>query len=224
MPNEGLAGILDEESRLAARSLSAVADDAFAGPTRLPVWTLKELFAHMWSDLDRIRMYLAGPAPAAADTDAVAYWRRYDPADDGPITAERARGIAGRFASGAELVRSFDDARAEAIALAVATPEDRIVATWGPTMRFDEYLRTRILEMGVHGLDLADALGGEPWLTPGAADVTRRILIGLLGEEPAIVRRWSDRSFIEAGTGRRGLTYESHAALGPLARAFPLLA
>jgi hypothetical protein len=78
--------------------------------------------------------------------------------------------------------------------------------------------------MGVHGLDLAAATGSAPWLTPEAAAVIRRILVGLLGEEPAIVRRWSDRSFLEAGTGRRGLTYEERAALGPLAHAFPLLA
>jgi uncharacterized protein (TIGR03083 family) len=224
MPNEELVATLDEESRLASGSLGAAAEDAFAGPTRLPLWTVKELFAHMWLDLDRIREYLAAPAPSVADTDAVLYWRRYDPADDGPDVAARAKEIANRFASGSELVASFDEGRAEAVALALATPEDRLVATWGPTMRFDDYLRTRILEMGVHGLDLADALGREPWLTRGAADVTRRILVGLLGEEPAIVRRWSDRSFIEAGTGRRGITYEEHAALGPLAQAFPLLA
>jgi hypothetical protein len=45
-------------------------------------------------------------------------------------------------------------------------------------------------------------------------------LAGILDEES----RLAARSIIEAGTGRRGLTYESHAALGPLARAFPLLA
>jgi hypothetical protein len=178
----------------------------------------------MWGDLDRIREYLGEPAPASADTDAVAYWRSYDPAEDGPPTAERARAVAARFATRADLVASFDEAREGSIALALATPPERVVATWGPALRFDDYLETRILEMGVHGLDLAAAIGHEPWLTPEAAAVIRRILVGLLGEEPAIVRRWSDRSFLEAGTGRRGLTYEEHAALGPLAHAFPLLA
>jgi uncharacterized protein (TIGR03083 family) len=224
MPNEELGEILDRESRLAAEAASAIDEEAFAGPTRLPLWTVKELVAHMWGDLDRIREYLADPAPAAADADAVAYWKSYDPTEDGPATADRARAVAARFATGAELVASFEEARAEAIPLALATPEDRVVATWGPALRLDDYLQTRILEMGVHGLDLADAIGREPWLTPDAAQVIRRILLGLLGEQPAIVRRWSDRSFIEAGTGRRGLTFEEHAALGPLARAFPLLA
>ncbi len=224
MPNEELAAILDQESRLASAAASTIGEVAFAGPTRLPLWNVKELFAHMWGDLDRIREYLADPAPAAADTDAVAYWRSYDPADDGPATADRAKAVAAGFATGTELVTSFDGARAGSIALALATPEDRVVATWGPALRFDDYLETRILEMGVHGLDLAAAIEREPWLTPSASSVIRRILIGLLGAEPAIVRRWSDRSFIEAGTGRRGLTFEEHAALGPLARAFPLLA
>jgi uncharacterized protein (TIGR03083 family) len=224
MPNEELVGILDRESLLAWEAASTLDEAAFAGPTRLPLWTVKELVAHMWGDLDRIREYLGEPAPAAADTDAVAYWRSYDPAEDGPATAERAKIRAGASATGADLVASLDEARTEAIALALAAPPDRVVATWGPALRFDDYLETRILEMGVHGLDLAAAIGRGPWLTPEAAGVIRRILVGLLGEEPAIVRRWSDRSFLEAGTGRRGLTYEEHAALGPLANAFPLLA
>jgi uncharacterized protein (TIGR03083 family) len=224
MPNEELAAILDRESRLAFEAVSGLDEAAFAGPTRLPRWSVKELFAHMWGDLDRIRQYLAEPAPPAPDADAVSYWRRYDPAEDGPETAERAKAVAARFGTGAELAASFDDAREGSIALALATPEDRIVATWGPALRFDEYLRTRILEMVVHGLDLADAIGRQPWMTPEGAAAVRAILLGLLDEEPAIVRRWSDRSFLEVGTGRRELTYEEHAALGPLARTFPLLA
>jgi uncharacterized protein (TIGR03083 family) len=224
MPNEELAGILERESRLAWEAASTLDEAAFARPTRLPSWNVKQLLAHMWGDLDRIREYLGEPAPPAADTDAVAYWRSYDPAEDGPAVADRAKTVAARFATGPELVVAFDRAREGSIALAVDTPPDRVVATWGPTLRFDDYLQTRILEMGVHGLDLAAAIGREPWLTSEAAAVIRRILVGLLGEEPAIVRRWSDRSLVEAGTGRRGLTYEEHAALGPLAQAFPLLA
>jgi uncharacterized protein (TIGR03083 family) len=224
VPNEELAGILDRESRLAWEAAGSLDEAAFAGPTRLPLWDVRELFAHMWGDLDRIREYLAEPAPAAADTDAVSYWRSYDPARDGPATAERAKAVAARFATGAELVASFGRALEGSIALALATPPDRVIATWGPALRFDDYLQTRILEMGVHGLDLAAAIGRDPWLTPEAAAVIRRNLVGLLGEEPALVRRWSDRAFLEAGTGRRGLTYEEHAALGPLAHAFPLLA
>jgi uncharacterized protein (TIGR03083 family) len=215
---------LDRESALAREAASALDEAAFAGPTRLPLWNVKELFAHMWGDLDRIREYLAERAPAEADTDAVSYWRSYDPAEDGPATADRAKAVAARFATGAQLVASFDEVREASIALALGTAPDRVVATWGPALRLDDYLETRILEMGVHGLDLAAATGSAPWLTPEAAAVIRRILVGLLGEEPAIVRRWSDRSFLEAGTGRRGLTYEEHAALGPLAHAFPLLA
>ncbi|MFN8233809.1 MAG: maleylpyruvate isomerase family mycothiol-dependent enzyme [Actinomycetota bacterium] len=224
MPNEELAGTLDRESRLAFDVASSLDDGAFAGPTRLPLWNVKELFAHMWGDLDRIREYLGEPAPAEADADAVSYWRSYDAAREGVAIADRAKAVAGRFATGAELVASFEEARERSIALALATPAGRVVATRGPALRLDDYLETRILEMGVHGLDLAAAIGRDPWLTPEAAAVIRRILVGLLGEEPAIVRRWSDRSFIEAGTGRRGLTYEEHAALGPLAHAFPLLA
>ncbi|MEU2020510.1 hypothetical protein ABZ541_31210, partial [Micromonospora sediminicola] len=32
-----------------------------------------------------------------------------------------------------------------------------------------EFLRTRVVEVAVHGLDLADALDRSPWTTPGTS-------------------------------------------------------
>jgi uncharacterized protein (TIGR03083 family) len=224
MHHDELIGILDDENRLAVEALRDLSGEAFAVPTRLPLWNVKELVAHMWRDVDRIRVYLAEPEPAEAQADGVSYWRAYDPATDSADVADRAKEVADGFATGTALVDSFEANRIEVLATAREVAADQLVATWGPAMRFDEYLRTRVLEMAVHGLDLADALGARPWLTPGGAAVTRDILIGLLGEAPALVRRWDDRTFIETGTGRRALSYEERTALGPLARMFPLLA
>jgi len=224
MHHEALIDALDEESRLAVEALRDVPEEAFGEPTRLPLWNVKELVAHMWRDVDRIRVYLAEPAPSEAQADGVSYWRAYDPATDSADVADRAKEVADGFATGAALVASFEANRVAVLAPAREVPADQLVATWGPAMRFDEYLRTRVLEMAVHGLDLADALGRRPWLTASGAQVTRDILVGLLGEAPALVRRWDDRRFIETGTGRRALSYEERTALGPLARMFPLLA
>ena len=224
MHHDGLIAILDDENRSAVEALRDLPEGAFDGPTRLPAWNVKELVAHMWRDVDRIRVYTAEPEPAEVQADGVTYWRAYDPATDSADVADRAKEVADGFATGAALVDSFEANRVEVLAAARDISAERLVPTWGPAMRFDEYLRTRVLEMAVHGLDLADALGARPWLTAGGASVTREILIGLLGEAPALVRRWDDRTFIETGTGRRALTYEEQTALGPLARLFPLLA
>ena len=91
------------------------------------------------------------------------------------------------------------------------------------SIRLDEFLKTRILEIGVHGMDLAAALGRRPWLTPAAASVVLSILVGLLGDDPAAALGWSDLTFIETATGRRPLTGAERAVLGDRADAFPLL-
>jgi hypothetical protein len=40
-----------------------------------------------------------------------------------------------------------------------------------------EFLRTRILELAVHGLDLAAALERQLWMTTPAANVTRDLIV-----------------------------------------------
>ena len=91
------------------------------------------------------------------------------------------------------------------------------------SIRLDEFVKTRILEIGVHGLDLAAALGREPWLTPAAASVVQSILVALLGADPTGDLGWSDLTFIETATGRRSLTEAERAVLGIAAGSFPLL-
>lgn len=196
----------------------------FARRTRLPAWTVKELVGHLSRGMGRIRWALSRLAPAVADTDAVTYWRRYDPATAASDIAGRASEIAARFPTGPAIVDEFESTWRESTQLAVAVPPDRIVGTWGPTLRLDDYLATRLLEVSVHGLDLAAALDRPPWLTPGGAQVTRWILSELLGTEPPATQAMHDISFIEAGTGRRPLTRAEGLSLGRLAERFPLLA
>ena len=47
----------------------------------------------------------------------------------------------------------------------------------GDPMLLAEFLRTRVLELAVHGLDLAAALDREPWMTAPAAGVTEDLLL-----------------------------------------------
>ncbi len=45
----------------------------------------------------------------------------------------------------------------------------------GDTMLVTEFMRTRVLELAVHGLDLAASAGQAPWLTGAAAGVVEEL-------------------------------------------------
>ncbi len=214
---------LDEEARRSIDAVRHLPDAAFSVPTRCPPWDVRVLVGHMVRDLDRVLEYLAEPAPDAATTDAVGYWRTYDPRAEGPRITESAVEAADRYPTPALLVAGFDDTLRRCLERAGAEDPARVLRTRLTTIRLDGFVTTRILEIGVHGLDLAAALGRPPWLTSGAASVVLSILAGLLGEDPSPALGWSDLTFIETGTGRRPLTEGERSVLGERAGAFPLL-
>lgn len=216
-------GVLRAETESFVDALDGSLDEAVTRPTRLPAWTVGDLVAHVWRDLDRLREGLAAPPAVKIDADAVSYWRAYDPASRGPEIAARAIETAARFPDGAALADDLRRVLEEGLAAARIASDDRPIATWGPGMRLDEFLATRVLEVAIHGLDLADALGRDPWLTPGAAAITRGILTRLLGVEPPAIQRMSDVSFFELASGRRRPGRAERLALGSIAPRFPLL-
>ncbi|WP_426514938.1 hypothetical protein ACPPVO_40940 [Dactylosporangium sp. McL0621] len=73
-------------------------------------------------------------------------------------------------------------------------------------MLLTEFLVTRVLEAGVHGLDLAAALGREPWLTPPAAG----LLVALYGGAGL---DWDPVPLLRVATGRAEATPEQAADL-----------
>jgi hypothetical protein len=71
-------------------------------------------------------------------------------------------------------------------------------------MLLTEFLRTRVLELAVHGLDLAAAIQCPPWMTGPAAYVTEELL--LPAEAAAGLREeagWDRVSLVATLTGRR---------------------
>jgi uncharacterized protein (TIGR03083 family) len=223
-PPADVPGILAAECSAAARVLLGLDEEAFSLPTRCPPWDVKALAGHLWRDVDRVLVYTAEPEPDGATSDAVAYYLTgYDPVADAPDVAQRAIDVAGAFDTGNHLARDFDARWRRAVDVARALPPGRLVRTFGPCLRLDEYLCTRTLEAAVHGLDLSDALGREPHLTPGAAALVEGMLVAMLGAEPPRALGWDDVVFLETGTGRREPTPEERAVLGALADRLPLL-
>ncbi|SCF04749.1 maleylpyruvate isomerase N-terminal domain-containing protein [Micromonospora chokoriensis] len=181
-------------------------------PTDCPPWTVQELIAHVRTGVGRLTDMLAAPAPPRAEVDAAGYFGRAK--FTAQVDADR---IAGgrraalqvhRAALAAELDRAW---RATDAAVAAAAP-DRVVRTrHGDAMRLTEFLRTRVVEVGVHGLDLAAALDRPPWLTTGAAEVIVDLLTG--GHPTPAALGWDRITVIRKTTGRAALTAPERAAI-----------
>jgi uncharacterized protein (TIGR03083 family) len=214
---------LREECEEVSRIVLALSEDDFSRPTRCEAWNVKELLAHLYWGVNRTRRSLAEPPPEAADTDSVTYWRSYDRLEDAPAIADRAAQRATEYPSGGPLARAWDEMWRDVIEASAREDRNRIVSTWGPTLTLDEYLRTRVLEVTVHRMDLMDALGQKGWGTDQAISIVDDTLEALLGEEPPSDLEWDVVDFIEAGTGRRPLTDWEREVLGALADRFPLM-
>ena len=95
-----------------------------------------------------------------------------------------------------------------AVNLLRTTPADRPVLTrHGDRMLLAEFTRTRVLELAVHGLDLAAALGRPPWMTPPAAQVTQDLLLSPdAAAELRAVTGWDQVTVVAKLTGRAPLS------------------
>ena len=186
-------------------------DAAFARPTRCDPWTVAELMFHVAMTMRRLPSMLAAPAPSGAAMVSAAGYYRPDQRFSAPTNADRIesarRGAAG-LASAAARARDVSKARQQAWAALRDAPPGRVVQTrHGDLMLLAEFLRTRVLELAVHGLDLAAALDRAPWMTAPAADVTGDLLMpsaaaaGLRAETG-----WDQVTLIAALTGRQPVT------------------
>ena len=198
--------------------------DAYSRQTRCSAWDVKELVAHMYRDVLRVFTGLSEPGPEAADTDSVTYWRAYAPVGDAKDIADRAKEIAAQHETGHAMAEAWDDLWRRSVALAETADRNRVVRTWGPMLTLDDLLRTRVLEITVHGTDLAAALGRPPWATEDGLGITNAILLALLDSELPEGLDWDEVTLAEKGTGRSALNDTERDTLGDLADRFPLLA
>ncbi|MEG3635413.1 maleylpyruvate isomerase N-terminal domain-containing protein [Micromonospora palythoicola] len=178
-------------------------------PTRCAPWTVADLLAHVRTGAGRLADMLAAPAPGPAQVDAAGYFgaAKFLPAVDAArIAAARDQAAAGDTGpspgrTGAVLATDFDRAWRATLTAVDAHPADRVVRTrHGDAMTVTEFLRTRVVEVGVHGLDLAEALDRPPWLTPTAARVIADLLTGGQALPPDL--GWDRLTLIGKATGR----------------------
>ncbi|MCI4061503.1 maleylpyruvate isomerase N-terminal domain-containing protein [Micromonospora sp. R77] len=173
------AAFRDECARL-EEVLGGLAPPDLDRLTPCPSWQVRDLVAHVRTGAGRLVDMLAAPAPDRAEVDAAGYFgtAKFTPkVDEDRIDSARraARGSAGV----PEVVAGFARAWRDADAAVGGQPPGRLVRTrHGDAMALTEFLRTRVVEVGVHGLDLAVALDRRPWLTPAAAAVIADLLTG----------------------------------------------
>lgn len=84
----------------------------------------------------------------------------------------------------------------------------RVVRTrHGDAMLLSEFLITQVVEVAVHGVDVAEALKCEPWLTAEAGMVIRELLLGsgklatgreLGRDEPTFLRKATGHAALDA--------------------------
>ncbi|MEX0875593.1 MAG: maleylpyruvate isomerase family mycothiol-dependent enzyme [Actinomycetota bacterium] len=211
--------------------LDELSDDEWNRDTRCPGWTVKELVAHLEGILDR--MPETSEVKAKPEIDRAGYYG-FDPngprdgEDQGKTFSEVVRDrvideVAGR--SGSEITDSLRAMLGDKLAATRATPPDRVVQRPGnKPIRFDEFVATRVMEFGIHSMDISHAtLRGErihPDAVPIVVDILKRRLDAPLPNGMG----WDDRTFILTGTGRRRLEPNERFILGNLAAKFPLLA
>jgi uncharacterized protein (TIGR03083 family) len=172
--------------------------------TRCPPWTVKDEFAHTAQAISRTLEMLALPAPTDLPVDTARYFvadRRFEPAVDAARVDSAQQFAAARSSS--ELIAWFEQQWRAVAATVESVPGDRLVTTrHGDPMRLTDFQVTRVFELAVHGLDLADALGVPPWLTPGAAAVVDGLLLGLGGAQARQVLGTDSAGLIRYATGR----------------------
>jgi len=194
-------------------AIDLIASDAVAkhwsSPSALTGYDVAGLSGHFGRGLGTPLIYLAEPAPPEDDVITPGQYFASVDSDDGDLhTAIRARGQAAAAAGQGELVAELDRTLNTLRNRLDDEPFDRRVPVFGGYVMFlDEYLVTRLVELLVHGDDLAVSVGVPPLDWPGEA--TDLVLATLV--ETAAIKHGS--SALITALSRRERVEEWPAAL-----------
>lgn len=207
-----VARAFDEECTAWVRATATLTAHQFTLPTPCPPWTVAELIAHVTAAIARVPDGLAAPPPARANLDAAGYYHpRIFDATANAARVSAAQDAAAAHPNTAALVAAFDHQRRRALrAIAGQPPERLLVTRWGDGMTLREFLLTRVVELALHGLDLANALSTPAWTTPAAAAA----VTDFLGVGTAATRLgWDRTTTLAKASGRAPLTADEQSEL-----------
>jgi uncharacterized protein (TIGR03083 family) len=210
--------------------VSAASDADILQDTRCAGWRVAELIGHCEGMLVSLVSESAQPHDGSPEIDRCDVYR---PKPEAPGTDTRAtvdKRIHDRvveYTSGrrpAQLRTSFQFVVDGVTRALPEIPGDRVVIRPPnfPRMTYEELVASRLVEIGIHTADIADALGKPQDLAPPAADIVVGIFDVLLGEPLPDELEWDATRYILCATKRVELTHEERDLLGPLAGSFPL--
>ena len=172
---------------LTARAAFRDASDAFLAATGavpaggwdepgLGEWTVRELTAHALRAFLTLQRLCDTTGGAPQLESAMAYYRAVAVREDVHAgVLQRGR------EAGAQLVDPDATARRtaeQALGRLAATPDEHVGETFAGPMRLADYLPTRVVELGIHTLDLQRATG-QPMGLPASASA---VILGTLAE------------------------------------------
>ena len=178
---------LAAEAAALQSALTGLTEQDFNLPSPCPPWTVGELLCHVVIGAGRVATALAespgsagpvDPAPAspadAALTSTAGYYR-HDTRFSTTVDADRietARTLARQLGGPEPVVSELARRCRETVDLLAAAPPDRTITTrHGDRMLLTDFAITRVVELAVHGLDLATGLRRPPWLTVEATGI-----------------------------------------------------
>ncbi|MEU4693975.1 maleylpyruvate isomerase N-terminal domain-containing protein [Actinoplanes sp. NPDC023714] len=196
------------EAESLSRAVAGLSEEEWHLPTRCEPWTVRELLGHVRVVIAWLPGMLTAAEPARAEVSAIDYYRP-DDRFAGTTNAARiglAQDHAAGLGGGAALVADFTATWQLVDRQCRAEREDRVVRTrHGDAMLLSQFLLTRVVEIAVHGLDIADALGQAPWLTRQAGDVVMELQLGSDWMNAIRELGWDRLTFLRKATGRQSL-------------------
>lgn len=176
--NEGAATFLT--------TIRRIGPELWDRPGALGEWTTRELTAHTLRAFITIDGYLAAqPTVDRVLADAAEYYQA------GLAEAGVHQGVLTRARQAArQMIDPVGEAEAtvaQTLALVASTADDEPVNTFAGQITLVEYLATRVVELGVHTLDLQRATGQYPELHPDTSAVILSVLQGLAAPVPLIL-------------------------------------
>jgi uncharacterized protein (TIGR03083 family) len=210
--------------------VTATSDDDIFRDTRCAGWRVAELIGHCESILAVLVSESAVPHDGPPEIDRLDVYRRTSGAPGTGTRADADKRIfdaaveytSGRWAS--QLRTSCQFVIDGVIRVLPEIPGDRVVIRPPsfPRMTHEELVASRLVEIGIHTADIADALGQPEDLAPAAADIIVDMFDALRGEPLPDELKWDATRYILLASGRGELTQDERDILGPLAASFPL--
>jgi uncharacterized protein (TIGR03083 family) len=213
-----ISAALDAEAAALLAAASRLTDADLAKASPCVPWTVGELACHVLIGASRIGPALAEPGRPDQPLIGTAEYYRHDERFSAATNADRietARTLARQLSGPGAIAAELEQRCRESADLLAAAPESRTVTTrHGDRMLLTDFARTRVVELALHGLDLAQGLSWPPWLTSEAADVLDELLLPA-GDSSQLCRDLAcDRvGLIARLTGRAPLSSAEQQAL-----------